>query len=93
MSQNKGVRSLWLKRFALDRPVVFSLFVIFIAGLLTEIQFDVILAPVVGDPAAEFCKVLIGHTGTGLLLVWLLFKLDLLKRPVLPVQADGRRCG
>lgn len=80
MSQNKGVRSLWLKRFALDRPVIFSLFVIFIAGLLTEIQFDVILAPVVGYPAAEFFKVLIGHTGTGLLLVWLLFKLDLLKR-------------
>ena len=80
MSQNTDVRSQWLKRFAFDKPVVFSILVILIAGVLTEIPFDVILASVVGDPVAEFLKVLIGHTGTGLLLVGLLFKLDLLKR-------------
>ena len=80
MSQKKGVRSQWLKRFAFDKPVVFSLLVIMVAGLLTEIPLDAALSPVVGEPAAEFFKVLIGHTGTGLLLVGLLFKLDLFKR-------------
>jgi membrane protease YdiL (CAAX protease family) len=80
MSQNKGVRNQWLKRFAFDKPVVFSILVILVAGLLTEIPFDAALASVVGDPDAEFFKVLIGHTGTGLLLVGLLLKLDMFKR-------------
>jgi uncharacterized protein len=80
MSQNKGVHNSWLQRFAFDRPVVFSLLVILAAGLLTEIPFDAVLAPVVGEPAAEFLKVIIGHTVTGFLLVGLLFKLELFDR-------------
>lgn len=67
------------KRIAFDRPVVFSILVILAAGLLTEVPLDVIFAPLVGNPGAEFSKVMIGHTLTGLFLVWLLAKLGLLK--------------
>ena len=80
MSQNKCIQRQWLKRFAFDKPVVFSILIILVAGVLTEIPFDTTLLPVVDEPVAEFFRVLIGHTGTGLLLVWLLFKLDLFKR-------------
>ena len=80
MSQKKCIQRQWLKRFAFNRPLVFSFLVILVAGVLTEIPFDTALSPVVDEPAAEFFRVLIGHTGTGLLLVGLLFKLDLFKR-------------
>jgi membrane protease YdiL (CAAX protease family) len=68
-----------MKRLAFDRPVIFSILVILAAGLLTEIPLDAILAPLVGNPDAEFLKVMIEHTLTGLSLVWLLAKLGLLK--------------
>jgi membrane protease YdiL (CAAX protease family) len=78
MSPNKhSGRIEWMKRFASDRPVIFSILVILAAGLLTEIPFDVIFVPLVGNPGAEFLKVIIGHTLTGLLLVGLLVKLGL----------------
>jgi membrane protease YdiL (CAAX protease family) len=53
--------------------------VILAAGALTEIPLDVPLVPLVGSRAAEFWRVIIGHGVTGLLLVGLLVKLDLLK--------------
>jgi membrane protease YdiL (CAAX protease family) len=81
MSQNKNVgRIEWMKRFAFDRPVIFSIFVILVAGLLTEIPFNVFFESFVDDPGAEFVKVIIGHVLTGLILVWLLVKLDLFKK-------------
>ena len=76
MSQ-KNSRIEWMKRFAFGMPVIFSVLVILVAGLLTEIPFDRIFAPLVGDPGPEFLKVVIGHTLTGLILVWLLVKLGL----------------
>jgi membrane protease YdiL (CAAX protease family) len=80
MSQNKAFdRIEWLKRFAFGRPVIFSILVILAAGALTEIPLDVPLAPLVGSRAAEFWRVIIGHSVTGLLLVGLVVKLDLLK--------------
>ena len=69
-----------MRRFAFARPVLFSILVILATGLLTEIPFDALFLPLVGDPAAEFLRVIIGHTLTGLLLVGLLVKLDLFKR-------------
>jgi membrane protease YdiL (CAAX protease family) len=81
MSQNKNSgRIEWMKRFAFDRPVIFSILVILAAGLLTEIPFNVIFVPLVGDPGAEFLKVIIGHVLTGLILVGLLVKLGLFKK-------------
>jgi membrane protease YdiL (CAAX protease family) len=80
MSQNKNSgRIEWMKRFAFDRPVIFSLLVILAAGLLTEIPFNVIFVPLVGNPGAEFLKVIIGHTLTGIILVGLLVKLGIFK--------------
>jgi membrane protease YdiL (CAAX protease family) len=79
MSQTKNSRTEWVKRFAFDKPVIFSMLVILGAGLLTETPLNVIFVPVVGDPGAEFLKVVIGHTLTGLILVWLLIKLGLFK--------------
>jgi membrane protease YdiL (CAAX protease family) len=77
MSQKKNSQTEWIKRFALDKPVIFSILVILGAGLLTEIPLNVIFVPLVGDPGAEFLKVIIGHTLTGFILVWLLIKLGL----------------
>ena len=80
MSQNKNSgRIEWMKRFAFNRPVIFSILVILAAGLLTEVPLNVIFVPLVGDPGAEFLKVTIGHTLTGLILVGLLVKLGLFK--------------
>ena len=80
MSQNKNTGYIeGLKRFALNRPVIFSFFVILISGLLTEIPFGRIFVSWTGRPGDELVTVLIGHTLTGLLLVWLLLKLDLFK--------------
>jgi membrane protease YdiL (CAAX protease family) len=78
MPQNNH-RAEWIKRFAFDRPVIFSILVILAAGLLTEIPLNDIFVHVVGNPGAEFLKVIIGHTLTGLSLVWLLVKLGLFR--------------
>jgi membrane protease YdiL (CAAX protease family) len=69
----------WLKQFAFGRPMIFSILVILAAGTLTEIPLDVPLVPLVGSRAAEFWRVIVGHGVTGLLLVGLVVKLDLLK--------------
>ncbi|MBN1876421.1 MAG: CPBP family intramembrane metalloprotease [Anaerolineae bacterium] len=78
VSQNENVDRIegW-KQFVYDRPVIFSLLVILISGLLTEVPFGRIFIPWVGQSGDELVTVLIGHTLTGLLLVWLLLKLDL----------------
>jgi hypothetical protein len=51
-----------MKRFAFDRPVIFSLLVILVAGLLTEIPLTTFFVPLLGDPGAEFLEVIIEHT-------------------------------
>lgn len=66
-----------LKRFALGRPVLFSIVVLGLSSLLVEIPFDVLLLPLVGERAATLWKVTLGHTLTGGLLFWLLIKLGL----------------
>ncbi|MGD8456258.1 MAG: CPBP family intramembrane metalloprotease [Anaerolineales bacterium] len=81
MSQIKNTGQFeWMKRVAYDRPVIFSILVILVAGLLTEIPFNIFFESLVEDPGAEFIKVIIGHVLTGLILVWLLVKLDLFKK-------------
>lgn len=70
----------WLKRFAFGQPVIFSMLVILVAGLLTEIPFHIIFEPWVGESAAVFLEIIVGHTSTGLILLWLLVKLDLFKK-------------
>ncbi|MBN1579477.1 MAG: CPBP family intramembrane metalloprotease [Anaerolineae bacterium] len=80
MSQETNVRTDRLEQFAFGWPVMFSILVILAAGLLTEIPLDTVLEPLVGNPVAEFWKVLIEHTLTGLILVRLLHKLGLFKR-------------
>ncbi|HNT76285.1 MAG TPA: CPBP family intramembrane metalloprotease [Anaerolineae bacterium] len=79
MSQNTNTQIQWLKRFASDKPVIFSMLVILAAGLLTEIPFGALFEPWVGNPGAEFLRVVIGHTLTGLILVGLLVKLGLFR--------------
>ena len=74
----KSARVEWIKRTAFDRPVIFCLLVLLVAGLLTEIPLDALLSPLVGDPGAEFLQVIIEHTLTGLILLWLIVKLGLL---------------
>jgi membrane protease YdiL (CAAX protease family) len=73
-AQNEGLR-----RFAFGKPVIFSILVIVVSGLLTEIPFNVIFDLWLEDPAPELLKVTTGHTLTGLILVWLLVKLGMLK--------------
>ena len=81
MPQNTNPnQSGWLSRFAFGRPVLFSLLVILITGLLTEIPLHIILEPWVGSPDAIFWEITILHSLTGLLLVGLLVRLGLLKR-------------
>jgi membrane protease YdiL (CAAX protease family) len=80
MSQNKNSgRIEWMKRFAFDRPVIFSLLVILAAGLLTEIPLSVIFIPLLGDPGGKFLGDFIVHALTGLILVGLLVKLGIFK--------------
>lgn len=74
-----NARSNSLKWFAFTRPIIFSSFVILVAGLLTELPLDRVFAAWVGYPAAEFLKVIIEHTLLGLILVGSLVKLGLLK--------------
>jgi membrane protease YdiL (CAAX protease family) len=81
VSQNTNPnQSGWLSRFAFGRPVLFSLLVILITGLLTDIPLHIILEPWVGSPDAIFWEITILHSLTGLLLVGLLVRLGLLKR-------------
>ena len=68
-----------LRRFAYSRPIVFSILVIIVSGLVTEIPFDAILDKWFEPPAPELLKVTLGHTLLGIALVWLLKKLDMLK--------------
>lgn len=70
----------WLRRLAFGRPVAFSLLVILIAGLLTEMPLHTILEPLIGSPDAELWEATVMHTVTGLLLVGLLVTLGLLKQ-------------
>jgi membrane protease YdiL (CAAX protease family) len=80
MSQNKNSgRIEWMKRFAFDRPVIFSLLVILAAGLLTEIPLSVIFIPLLGDPGGKFLGDFVVHALTGLILVGLLVKLGIFK--------------
>ncbi len=77
MSQNTLNQS--LRRFAFGWPVLFSILVIAVSGLLTEIPFNLIFEPWLAPPAPELWKVTIGHALTGLILVWLLVKLGMLR--------------
>lgn len=77
MSQN--ISNQGLRRLAFDRPIIFSILVILVAGLLTEIPFNLIFESWLEAPAPELLKVTIGHTLTGLVLVGLLVKLGMLK--------------
>lgn len=76
MSQNRLTQG--LRRFAFNKPVIFSTLVIIVSGLLTEIPFNIIFEPWLDAPAPELWKVTIGHTLMGLILVWLLVKLGML---------------
>jgi CAAX protease family protein len=76
---NTTAQSSWLRRMADRLPVLFSLGVILIAGLLTEIPLDRLFDQFSDPPAPEFWRVLIGHTITGLLLIWLLARMGMVK--------------
>jgi membrane protease YdiL (CAAX protease family) len=78
MSQKLGSAEI-MKRFALGRSILFSILIIVLAGLLTEIPFDRIFESLVTDPGPEFFKVLIGHSLTGLLLMGVIVKLGIFK--------------
>jgi membrane protease YdiL (CAAX protease family) len=77
MSQ-ANISSSGLYRFALARPILFSILVILVAGLLTELPLDWFFEPWVGYPAAEFLKVIVTHTLLGFILIILLVKLGIL---------------
>ncbi|MBN1935090.1 MAG: CPBP family intramembrane metalloprotease [Anaerolineae bacterium] len=69
-----------VKRLASDRPMLFSLLVMPAAILLTEIPLHGILLPLLDDPGARFLEGIIEQTLVGLVLVWLLVKLDLFEK-------------
>lgn len=77
MSQNN--QNQVLRYFAFGKPVIFSILVIAVSGLLTEIPFNLIFEPWLEAPASELLKVTIGHTLTGLVLVGLLAKLGMVE--------------
>jgi len=68
-----------LRHFAFSRPVIFSVLVILVSGLITEIPFNLIFESWLEVPAPELLKVTIGHTIMGFVLVWLLVKLGIFK--------------
>jgi len=72
-------QNLTLRRFTFQRPILLSILVIILSGLLTEIPFDIAFESWLEAPAPELLKVTIGHTFLGLVLVWLLIKLGMLK--------------
>lgn len=78
MSQQKEIG--WLKRFAWDRPVIFSALVLVVAILLTEIPLRVVLMPWLGDPGGELLEGIVEQGLVGLLLIWLLVRLGLFTR-------------
>lgn len=80
MSQKKSQRFAWLKKFAYDRPVIFSILVFLVAGLLTEIPLSGVFAPGVGYPVAKFLEGIIEQVLVGLLLVGLIVILGLFKQ-------------
>jgi len=79
MVNNKAVRRIeWIKRFALEKPVVFSILVFLTAGLVTEIPLSGILLPLAGSSiAARFLEGIILQVGVGLILVDGIVKLGL----------------
>ncbi len=56
MSHQNPDQTGWLKRFAFDRPVLFSALVIVAAVLFTEIPLNVLLTPWIGDPGGRFLE-------------------------------------
>jgi membrane protease YdiL (CAAX protease family) len=66
-------------RFAFQRPILFSILVIIISGLVTEIPFDALFKSWLKAPTPELLKVTIGHSLLGLILIWFLIKLGMLK--------------
>jgi len=66
-----------LRLFAFGRSVFFSILVIAVSGLLTEIPFDITFETWLDAPAPEILKVTLAHTLTGLILVWLLVRLGM----------------
>jgi membrane protease YdiL (CAAX protease family) len=77
MSQN--TQSLKLQNFAFQKPVLFSILVILISGIVTEIPFEILFESWLVAPAPELLKVTVGHTFLGLMLIWLLIKLGMFK--------------
>jgi membrane protease YdiL (CAAX protease family) len=67
-----------LHRFAFNHPILFSVLVFLITGLLTEIPFNLFFESWLDAPTPELLKVTLGHTLTGLVLLWILFKLGML---------------
>lgn len=78
LQMKKLARLTWMQQLAADRPVLFSLLVILVSCLLTEIPLDPILLPLVGNPAARFLQGIVEQCLVGLALVWLLARLGLL---------------
>lgn len=68
----------WIKRFALEKPVIFSILVFLTAGLVTEIPLKGVLLPFAGSStAARFLEGIILQVGAGLILVGIIAKLGL----------------
>jgi len=60
-----------LRWVAFSRPVLFSILVIVLSSFLTEIPSNLLFESNLEPPAPELLKVTLGHTLTGLVLVWL----------------------
>jgi membrane protease YdiL (CAAX protease family) len=78
--QNKNFSIEWMKRFAYGKPVLFSILIFLVAGLLTEIPLKGIFSPLVGYPDAKFFEGIIEQILVGLILVGLIVKLGLFKK-------------
>jgi membrane protease YdiL (CAAX protease family) len=61
-----------IKSFALQKPILFSIPVILLATVLTEIPLQNLLAPYLGDKAAFYTMIILEQGLTGLLLFMLL---------------------
>jgi len=77
MSQNTEIRTGWLKRFAWHHPVLLSTLIFIVSALLVGDWLQGPLTPWLGQEYAGLAGVTVLHTVTGLLLLWLVFKLDL----------------
>lgn len=69
----------WIQAFT-EYPLWFGLVVIAFCGVLTELPLDRVFINLTPAPNPELLKVFIEHTVTGLLLLWLLNHLGLLKK-------------